>query len=296
MTEKDILIGVLTKTLNKSEQEVAELLYQKEGDELKLKEGAVDDILSLDSVRVDNIKKNAPIDKDRLNNEYSRGKKEALSELENSLKEKHSVESDLKGIELIDSILASKSNVKLSDDEVKKHPLYIELEKKRIPKEKYDSLQKEFDSFKGNVEKNAKLGKIKEKARTLLAEMKPIVSENPVVAKTREEDFLRKFESYDYQLDGDSIIILRPDGSRLEDGHANVLPFSEFVKNIAAMNYDFAKQGQKSNSGAGDNDDTSTPPKVVVPKNDDEYVKMIREAKTTEQKIAIKEAYHAAKE
>ena len=62
MNEKQILLGLLTKTLNRSEQEVTELLYQKgDNDELILKDGAIDEILELDSARVESIKKNAPV-------------------------------------------------------------------------------------------------------------------------------------------------------------------------------------------------------------------------------------------
>ena len=159
MNEKQILLGLLTKTLNRSEQEVIELLYQKDDkDELILKDGAVDEILELDSARVVNIKKNAPVPKERLDNEYKRGVKEGLKELESTVKEKYSIDSEKLGIELIDELLADKSKkIKITDDDVKKHPLYLDLEKSRVAKAEFDALKGEYDEFKTNIEKDKKL-------------------------------------------------------------------------------------------------------------------------------------------
>lgn len=295
MNEKEILIGLLTKTLNRSEQEVIELLYQKDDkDELILKDGAVDAVLELDSARVENIKKNAPVPKERLDNEYKRGRKEGLKELEGTVKEKYSIDSEKLGIELIDELLADKSKkIKITDDDVKKHPLYLDLEKSRIAKAEYDALKGEYDEFKTNIERDKKFSSIKETASSLLDSMKPIISENPAVAKTRKDDFLKKFESFDYQKDGDDTIILNPDGSRKEDKHGNPVTLEDFVKEIASLNYDFPKQDDKGNGGADDDGKKSF--NFSVPKNDEEYVAAVRGAKTPEERIAIKTAYESKK-
>ena len=166
MEEKTILFGVLTKTLNRSEQEITDLLYQQEGDELKLKDDVLDEILSLDSVRVENIKKNAPVPKDRLDNEYKRAEKETMTRFEKSLKDKYSVESDKEGVELVDSIISAKAKPgKLSDDDVKKHPLYLDLESRRVPIEDHDKLKKEFSDYKENIDRIKKIDRIKAKKR-----------------------------------------------------------------------------------------------------------------------------------
>ena len=286
----NLLIGLLTKTLNKSEQEITDLLYQKEGDELVLKAGVLDEILALDSVRVKSIKDNAPVPKDRLDNEYKRGQKESMEGIEKALKEKYSFDSEKKGIELIDEVLSKQSKAsKLSDDEVKKHPLYLTLEKDRVAKADYDAKVKEYADYKNGIERESKFSLIKNKAGDLLDSMKPIVSENPSVAKTRKTDFLTKFEGYDYQQDGDSIIVLDRDGRRLEDGHGNPLPFTEHVKNIALINYDFPAQSDKGNSGSTD-DDKSKTYHISVAKSEGDYVTMMRAAKTGEERIAIQQA------
>jgi len=294
MDEKTILIGVLTKTLNKSEQEVTELLYQGEGENIELRETVIDDILALDSKRVANIKKNAPVDKERLDNEYKRGQKETLDKFEKSLRDKYSFNSEKKGMELIDEIISSnKKASKLTDDEVKKHPLYVDLEKERVTKDEYERVIKEYEDYKKKIERDNKFVSIKERARLKLQEMKPIVSDNALVAKTREEDFLRKFEIYDYQIDGDNILVLKSDGTRLEDGHGNPLPFDDLVKQIAVVNYDFPRQGKKGGTGGTGGGENNKSLNIVVPKTPEEYKQAIENAQNIDEKIAIKEAYHA---
>ena len=74
--EKKLLFGVLTKTLNKSEQEMTDLLYQKadDSDEMVLKEGALEEILALDVQRVKTIQAGVKPDEKILKDQYSRGK------------------------------------------------------------------------------------------------------------------------------------------------------------------------------------------------------------------------------
>lgn len=298
MDEKTILMGVLTKTLNRSEQEVTDLLYQQEGDELKLKDDAMDDILSLDSVRVENIKKNAPVPQERLENEYKRGQKEALTKMEKSLKEKYSVESDKEGVELVDSIITAKSKPgKLSDDDVKKHPLYVSLEKDRVPKEELEKMKKDFDDYKNNIEEKNILNNVKKYAGDYLDELKPIISENPIVARNRREDYLSKFGNYKYQdpEDLEKSLILKSDGSRLEDGHGNPIKLRELARQIAEVNYDFPKQDDKGNSGE-DGDKPKPAGSVTVPKDNAEFLAaMSDETIDFETKTAIREAYNAKK-
>jgi hypothetical protein len=78
----------------------------------------------------------------------------------------------------------------------------------------------------------------------------------------------------------------------MEDGHGNPLPFDEFVHRIAVLNYDFPQQDDKGGSG-GDDEGGKKPVRITVPKSDEEYVKAMSNAATLEERVAIKEAYHA---
>jgi hypothetical protein len=279
--------------LNKTEDELAELIYKKSADskELSLKDDAIDVVLDLDSKRVDSIKKNVKPDPERLKSEYSRGVKEGLENLETKIRETYSVDSDKKGIELVETVIdKNKGKTKLTDDEVKKHPLYLALEKERVSKEEYQKLQTTFDEYKQQQVRNVKLSAIKKDAIKVLKSLNPVVSENPTVALTREEDYLHKFDPYDYELDDSGNHLVMKDGKRLEDAHGNPLSFNNFAKSIAMLNYDFKAQDGKGNAG---NKDDKGGGGVKIPKTPEEYHKAMAEEPDAGKRVAIRKAYES---
>jgi len=272
MEAKELLIGVLTKTLNKTEEEVSDLLYQKadDSDELVMKEGALDLALDLDATRIDNIKTSIKPDKKRLDGEYSRGAKETMDKFEKSAKELYNVESVAQGIDLVKEIVNSVSECNvITDDNVKKHPLYLELEKKTVSKEVHDTLVSEFDDFKSNQDKTSRLSTIKRDVLAIFSNLKPIVSENQAVAQTRQRDFLGKFDAYDYEPKDDGNHLILQNGSRVEDKHGNAVKFEDFVKGIALLNYDFKASDDKGNAGNRNNGSGGS---VDVPKDEKDYL------------------------
>jgi len=291
--EKNLLFGVLAKTLNKSEQELTDLLYKKadDSDEIILKDDALDLALNLDEQRVKNIQANVKPDKKTLDDQYSRGKKETMEAFEKEVREKYSLESDKIGIELIEEAVSSqvKTKPKLTDDEVKKHPIYLELEKNSVTKERYETLQGEFDGFKKNQEKSEKLSRVNEFVLRELELLKPVVSENAEVRINRQKDFLAKFEQWDYQLqDGADPLILDAEGNRIEDGHGNPVAWKDFVKKNASLYYDFKVQDPKGSSGSG-GDEGEKFKGIKVPESKEEYSKMIQDEPDPEKRVKIRE-------
>lgn len=291
--EKNLLFGVLAKTLNKSEQELTDLLYKKadDSDEIILKDDALDLALNLDEQRVKNIQANVKPDKKTLEEQYSRGKKETMEAFEKEVKEKYSLESDKIGIELVEEAVSSqvKTKPKLTDDEVKKHPIYLELEKNSVTKERYETLQGEFDGFKKNQEKSEKLSRVNEFVLRELELLKPVVSENAEVRINRQKDFLAKFEQWDYQLqDGADPLILDAEGNRIEDGHGNPVAWKDFVKKNASLYYDFKVQDPKGSSGSG-GDEGEKFKGIKVPESKEEYSKMIQDEPDPEKRVKIRE-------
>lgn len=290
--EKNLLFGVLTKTLNVSEQELTDLLYQKadDSDEMILKDGALDEILGMDEDRVKNIQANVKPKKEVLEEQYSRGKKETMEAFEKEVKEKYSLESDKIGIELVEEAVSSqvKTKPKLTDDDVKKHPVYLELEKNSVTKEQYETLKGEFDGFKKNQEKSKKLLEVNEFVLRELELLKPVVSENAEVRINRQKDFLKKFEQWDYQLqDGSDPLILDADGNRIEDGHGNPVAWKDFVKKNASLYYDFKVQDGKGSSGSG-GDEGEKFKGIKVPGSKEEYSQMIQDEQDPEKRIEIR--------
>lgn len=293
---KELLFGVLTKTLNKSEQEITDLLYQKaeDSDELILKDGALEETLDIDASRVKTIQANVKPSKKTLDDQYSRGKKESLTEFEKEVREKYGLETEKQGIELIELAVNSqvKSKPKLTDDDVKKHDLYLALEKDRVPKEDYEKLKEEFDQFKQNQDKAEKFREIRKSVIIELEKLNPILSDNAEVRQTRQDDFLSKFEKYDYQIGENSDPLVLENGSRKEDKHGNPIVFKDFVKDIASLNYDFKVQEGKGNAGNEGKSDAVTPD-FKVPENDAEYAKMIQNEPDPAKRILISDAWEA---
>ena len=297
--EKELLLGVLTKTLNQTEEEISALLYTKaeDSEELILKEDVLDLVLDADVSRVEKIKKSVKPDKSLLEAQYSRGKEETMRNFETEIQEHYSTETDAKGLDLVKAVVNSetKSKSKFTDDDVKKHPLYLDLEKNRIPKDVHEKLQSEYDDYKNNQAKNARLSVVKKDVLTIFNTLNTIQSENKQVAQTRMDDFLSKFDAYDYEPDpegGNNHLVLK-DGARLEDAHSNPIKFHDFVTQTAQLNYDFTESDNKGNAGntGGGN---GSGDRVDVPKDNADYLAKMAAETDPAKRVKIYETYKAA--
>ena len=96
------------------------------------------------------------------------------------------------------------------------------------------------------------------------------MSENQSVAQTRQNDFLSKFENYDYDIAEDGNHLIKQNGGRMEDQHGNPIKFADFVKGVASLNYDFNVSDDVGN--AGNTNDGNKGVRVDVPKDKAEYM------------------------
>lgn len=273
MEAKELLVGVFTKTLNKTPEEISELLYQTaEGsDEVTLKDDAIDLVLDHDATRISNVKKSTKPNEKALKDQYLKGFKEGKAELEGEMKQHSGLESDALGSDLVKEVVTHLSDCNVpSEDQIKAHPLFVALEKNRVPKEDYDKLHKEHEDFKTNQDKTQRLASVKRDVLTIFAGLKPIVSENQTVAQTRQKDFLTKFEAYDYDVAEDGNHLVKQNGSRMEDKHGNPIKFADFVKDVAMLNYDFQVGDDRGNAG-NTNDGVQTNSRIEVPTDEKDY-------------------------
>ena len=269
--EKELLTGVLTKAYNKTSEEIAELLYEKaaDSDEVTLKEGALDLVLDLDANRVERLKSSATLDKTQIKNLRDQHIKEIMEDFEKKIKAVYNIDSTSKGIDLVKEIIDQVSECDITDEKVKQHHLYIELEKLKS-KDDYEALQNDFSDYKLNQDKVSRLSKVKDNVLTIFSGLNPIESQNSEVAKTHRDDLLSKFAPYDYELkeDGDHKVILN--GSPVEDQHGNAVKFEDFIKSIIVKSYDLAQsaaRGASGNKGGGNGEDNY----ADVPKDEKEF-------------------------
>ena len=248
MNEKEILTGLLTKAYNKTSEEIAELLYTKdaESEEVTLKEGALDLVLDVDQNRVEKLKTSATPDKEILKQYHERALKEAGEDFEKKLRAKYSIESSSKGLDLVQEIIDQVSDCDISNEKVKQHPHYLEMEQTK--NEAIETLQQEHKDFKSNQDRLTRFSKVETNILSIFSELNPIESQNPTVARNHREDLLRKFEPYDYELKDDGNHLILQNDNRIEDNHGNPIKFYDFVKGKVSDNYDLAKGEPRSNA------------------------------------------------
>jgi len=254
---KQFILGLLTETLNKSDGELAELLYQKsdEGEET-LKEGALDEVKKLFEEKFQKIKTDSETKLKTVQDDFhKKGKKEALEKLESDIREKYGLESESEGIELVDEVIEKFKQVdtKLTPDKVKLTPTYLESEKewRKQLKELEKTKNSEIENLKTEFQKEETWKAVDGFIEKQLATLKLVYPKNPEAALTQKELFKKQFQEYDYQLseDGDEPIPIR-DGKRVEDRFNNPVKFSQLISERASKHFDIAVQDPK---GGGQN-------------------------------------------
>lgn len=248
MTELEILKYSLTKMFGKTDDELTALLF----DDGKLKDDAGDVILQLNEEKVAKLKKDRD---DNFDKGYKKAEKEVKTNVEKQFKELTGYTKDAENFEAlvknyIEDEGKKKGKTPVTDDDIKKHPLFLQLEQTRVPKEDHDKIIKEFADFKNNVSRNQTLSKIKAKAWEVIAAKNPILPTNQAIAGTIKAKFMDEFSGYDYEEVDGKIVIIK-DGKRWEDQHGNVKPFEGVVMDIAANFFEFQAQNDKGNAGNG---------------------------------------------
>lgn len=186
--------------------------------------------------------------------QYNRGIKEGASKIEKEIKEKYAVDSDLIGVELVDSILLSQvEEAKVAGTkDITKHPDYIKLETS------LDKKLKERDKeWEGKIQEKerefnrAKLfEKIKDKALARLDERKPILPTDPRKAQVWKETYLNELKSGNYQEGEDGVpIVLDKEGNVLKDTHGNPVTFDEYEKAISDKYFEYPTAQQRNSAG-----------------------------------------------
>ena len=227
--------------------------------------------------------------------QYKRGVKEGALKIERAVKEKYAADSDLEGVELIDFIITDKiTEAKGSTEDITKHPEFLkhqhEWEKQLKAKDK--ELQAKIEEKEREFNKKAVLSKIEKRALDVLDQMRPILPEDAKKAQRWKDKYLEEFRTFDYQeKDGDFIML--KDGEPVKDSHGHMVTFDDFARDTAGGYFDFQAADNRSSSG---NKTSQNKPPVKPPTSDDELYQRMKDAKTPEERIAIKESYEKFKQ
>ena len=240
---KDLLIAFLGKTLNLLAEQLAELLYKKSDDGSlteDLNEGALTQLLAMDSERVNKLKPNT---KEFFDNGYKDAEAKVSSKWEKTLREKFGVDAEgqLRGEALADAIKATLADAGMKPDKVKLSPEYLALEKQmreqiEAAKSEYE---KQMEAMKSAAERQQTWGAASSEIRNALKALNPVLPSDPTKAERIVDLFLKEFESYEYQRDESGFIPLK-EGKRVEDGHGYARKLTDLVKERADQMFDFA--------------------------------------------------------
>lgn len=282
--ENAVLMSFVTKAYNKSEDDINSLI----SDETGVKTDAFENLLTLDTSKTKRLKGDGQLMFDKG---YQKAEAEIKSKAEKSFKEKTGFTEDAENFEeLLDKYIEQQAkNPKksaMTDDDVKKHPAYLALEKERVPKAEYDKVKMEFEDYKACVSRNEKMSAIKSKVLNKFNSFQIEQIENPTVKAKRTDLFLKEFDAFDYEMDGDNVIIIK-DGKRLEDDHGNLVQFDKFIENTAQEHFVFLKQTPRASAGNGNPDVKVEPKGEVTIKDEAHYRELMadidsRQAKETD--------------
>lgn len=252
MDYKKILIGLLSRAYKFDDGKNAEIL----DGENKTEQDVLDLLLAEDSTRVSLLKKQNSDNKDAFNQGYAKAKKEERTTFENELKDEYGVESSNTGLDLINEIVSAKVEASgktgtITDDDVKKHPVYQAAE--RQYKKDLTAKEKDYNDKVADLETQNKRAQtffeIKERANTILESLKPVLSPNAKVAANTKRMFLQELEGYDYETQPDGSVIVTKDGKIIDDGHGHTKGFEDIVKSTVESYYDL--QGNNGGANAG---------------------------------------------
>lgn len=283
---KDLFTGVLRETLNLDEEKVASL-FNEDG---TVKDDAQATILQWNSDHVKTLKSTSQ--KTSFDDGYKKAQSEVLSKFETDFKAKTGFKSDKKGIELMTEYAASLKPGELNDDAVKKHPIYLTLQEQSeaaIAAAKEEGETK-LTQFQKELSKKDTFKTVAQKALEIFHSQKPILSKDPIKAKAQEELFIEKLQGFEYEMQGDRIVVLK-DGKIYENGQGHAIPFDKLIKETSAKYYDFHVADPKA-SPANKTPAAGEKKTYEVPKSDDEYNKFIADTSIpVEDRMAMKESY-----
>lgn len=293
MEYKEVLFELLRIQLNKSDAEVAELISNSDG---TLKDDALELLKTQDAERVKSLKELAT---SRFDDGYKKAQKEVLDNLEKQIKEKTGSASDKKGLDLIEDVINEKVSAAskadgISDDKVKRHALYLDLEKKL--KTEVDSKEKEwkekFDKRESEIKRSETNQKVASEINKIVDELRPVFSTDATRAAQQRKDIAEAILKTNFEEVNGEYLPLKEDGSgRMEDSHGHAVKLKSLVSDFVTSRYDLSKAEERSSAG-NQNKATESAYKGAMPKTEAEYVKLITDDKIpVEERSAIQEAW-----
>ena len=241
-TEKEVLHGLLSTVYQIDENGVAEL-YESDGE---LKPEALQTLLERDAQRIAASK---PDTKKYFDDGYKKGQSESLSRFEKEVANKYGIQSEKKGIELIEDLVAQfKLDNPDDPDKIKKSKFYIDAveQANREKAELEGTWSKKFEDYQKQVEKEKMFAVVKDEALVIFENLKPILPTDAAKANNLKKVFLNELEALNYEVRDGQKILLEADNSDMVDIHGNRIKFESKVREIAEKYFEFYQSDDKN--------------------------------------------------
>ncbi len=278
--EKKVLEGFLSKTLKIDTEELASL-YNDAGELIDL---SIAEKYDAEKMRKFGGEKDS---------QYKRGVKEGAAKIEKALKDKYTVDSTLEGVELVEFIITEKiAESKETDGDITKHPDFHkhQLEWDKQLKAKDKEWQTKIEEKEAEINKRLIWAKVEKRAYEELDKMRPVLPEDAKKAQKWRENYLNDFRSYDFQEEDNTFRLVK-DGELLKNKHGHPITFEEFATEVASGMFDFKAADDRSSAGNKGGQTRIT----RVPKDDNEYFVMMKEAQSADERIEIMKSYENSK-
>jgi hypothetical protein len=273
--EKKVLNGFLQKTLNLDTEALAGL-YNEAGELIDLST-----VLEKDAERVAKFNK-------KSTDQYGRGLKEGAGKIEKEIKEKYEIDSELIGVELIDHLLETKTTEltskfedlkksKLKDDEIEKHPKYMQLklEHDKQLKVKDKEWEDKFKAKEAEFSRKETFDKVSKQA-LLFVDSGFVLPEKAERAAALKDVLVKELQGENFNIQDDgTIILLDKDNKMREDAHGKPISFKDYVDGMAVKYFD--KREANARGNAGNKNEGQSGDSQMTFKNRDEMLAAQRE-------------------
>lgn len=262
MSEKEILIAFLGKTLNRPLEQVAPLLYKKGDDDTlteEISETALSDLIALDAERVAKLK---PDTKTFFDNGYKKAQAEIADGLEKSVRDVFGVDKEgkLKGSDLLNAVKAAtakQADEPLPIDKVKVHPEFLAMEQalRKQLLEVEAEWKGKLETAQATFERERSWADVSGDIRRTFKGLNPILPKDSSKAEANTDLFVNTyFREYDFKRQDDGRFLVMKDGARVDNAHGHPMYLEDLVRQKADPLFEFAAQppaGQAGNTNEG---------------------------------------------
>ena len=295
---KDQIVEVLTTTLQKSQEEVAELLKEGEDGTIEIDTKKIIDLYG--QKRQSLIESEKEKAEEKAKNFYSKGAKEMANTYTTPIKQLFGLEDNFDSAEALLEAVKQKQKDLLSKKpgeqvEIEKLPEFIEYQNKQAEKlkEVEQTWEQKLKELQDTYKKKEVFSVVSDKAMNIFDQYEySFDNENPALLGNNRNEFIRRVSQIPYLIGEDgNPIPLDSEGKRLEDANGNAISFESICRTNIENYIPLAKsKPRQSGGGTGGSPEGHN---FKMPKDENEYTSMLTQMMKDGEPIEKRNAFIA---